>query len=277
MILEYTINDNKHSVEAADGQEFKFGKDEILSNASTDITSVENWYSEGHTSLPFLWNEQFEDLKKGITKTIKNIAEDVVGKPLDGFTLENYHKYVTSNEEHFKVVSKTRDLYSYSFGFPIKDMIPKFESLLGFKLTDRIPDTDLDEHIIVRINRPKSNDYNPPHKDMYEGYDNGKNFQFLNFWVPVAGVTDKSSLPIAPKSHRIPENKILRTIDGGKVGSNSYRVVLIKEWDGSSDLVRAKVDYTQVLMFSSHMIHGLAINEEEDVTRVALEFRLFKK
>jgi hypothetical protein len=30
-------------------------------------------------------------------------------------------------------------------------------------------------------------------------------------------------------------------------------------------------------MFSSHMIHGLAINEEEDVTRVALEFRLFKK
>lgn len=277
MILEYTINDNKHSVEAADGQEFKFGKDEILSNASTDITSVENWYSEGHTSLPFLWNEQFEDLKKGITKTIKNIAEDVVGKPLDGFTLENYHKYVTSNEKHFKVVSKTRDLYSYSFGFPIKDMIPKFESLLGFKLTDRIPDTDLDEHIIVRINRPKSNDYNPPHKDMYEGYDNGKNFQFLNFWVPVAGVTDKSSLPIAPKSHRIPENKILRTIDGGKVGSNSYRVVLIKEWDGSSDLVRAKVDYTQVLMFSSHMIHGLAINEEEDVTRVALEFRLFKK
>jgi|TARA_B100001094_G_scaffold277445_1_gene286298 hypothetical protein len=277
MILEYTINDNKHSVEATDGQEFKFGKDEILSNASTDITSVQNWYSEGHTSLPFLWNEQFEDLKKGITKTIKNIAEDIIGKPLDGFTLENYHKYVTSNEEHFKVVSKTRDLYSYSFGFPIKDMIPKFEALLGFKLTDRIPDTDIDEHIIVRINRPKSNDYNPPHKDMYEGYDNGKNFQFLNFWVPIAGVTDKTSLPIAPKSHRIPENKILRTIDGGKVGSNSYRVVLIKEWDGSSDLVRAKVDYSQVLMFSSHMIHGLAINEEEDVTRVALEFRLFKK
>jgi hypothetical protein len=277
MILEYTINDNKHSVEAIDGQEFKFGKDEILSNASTDITSVQNWYSEGHTSLPFLWNEQFEDLKKGITKTIKNIAEDIIGKPLDGFTLENYHKYVTSNEEHFKVVSKTRDLYSYSFGFPIKDMIPKFEALLGFKLTDRIPDTDIDEHIIVRINRPKSNDYNPPHKDMYEGYDNGKNFQFLNFWVPIAGVTDKTSLPIAPKSHRIPENKILRTIDGGKVGSNSYRVVLIKEWDGSSDLVRAKVDYSQVLMFSSHMIHGLAINEEEDVTRVALEFRLFKK
>ena len=220
MILEYTINDNKHSVEATDGQEFKFGKDEILSNASTDITSVQNWYSEGHTSLPFLWNEQFEDLKKGITKTIKNIAEDIIGKPLDGFTLENYHKYVTSNEEHFKVVSKTRDLYSYSFGFPIKDMIPKFEALLGFKLTDRIPDTDIDEHIIVRINRPKSNDYNPPHKDMYEGYDNGKNFQFLNFWVPIAGVTDKTSLPIAPKSHRIPENKILRTIDGGKVGSN---------------------------------------------------------
>lgn len=277
MILEYNINDNKRSVEATDGQHFQFGEDKVLSNEFSDITYTQDWYPEGYTSLPFLWNEEFLDLKEGITQTIKRISEDVVGKPLDGFTLENYHKYVTLNEQHFKVVSKTRDLYSSHFGFPIKDMIPKFEALLGFKLTDRITDTDLDEHIIVRINRPKSNDYNPPHKDMYEGYDNDKNFQFLNFWVPVAGVTDKSSLPISPKSHRISENKILRTIDGGKVGSNSYRVVLIKEWDGSSDLVRAKVDYGQVLMFSSHMIHGLAINEEEDVTRVALEFRLFKK
>jgi len=30
-------------------------------------------------------------------------------------------------------------------------------------------------------------------------------------------------------------------------------------------------------MFSGHLIHGLAINEETDKTRVALEFRLFKK
>lgn len=277
MILNYTINHKQHSVEAADGQNFRYGEDRILSNIFTDVTYHTKWYPNGHTSQRFLSSSEFLNLYLGIEDTIKKIAEEVVGKELEGFTLEQYHKFVTTNEEHFKVVSKTRDLFSDDFGFPIKDMIPKFESLLGFELTDRIPDTNEDEHIIVRINRPNSNDYNPPHKDMYEGYDNGKNYNFLNFWVPIAGVTDKSSLPIAPKSHKISENKILRTIDGGKVGTNSYRVVLIKEWDGSSDLVRAEVDYGEVLMFSSHMIHGLAINEEEDVTRVALEFRLFKK
>lgn len=277
MNLEYTINKNNVSVEAADGQDFRYGEDKILSNIFTDVTYHTDWYSNGHTSKQFLNSSEFINLQSGISNTIRRIAEDVVGRELDGFTLDQYHKYITTNEEHFKVVSKTRDLFSPDFGFPIKEMIPKFEKLLGFSLTDKIPDTNEEEHIIVRINRPQSNDYNPPHKDMYEGYDNGKNYQFLNFWVPIAGVTDKSSLPIAPKSHRIAEDKILRTIDGGKVGTNAYRVVLIKEWDGSSDLIRAEVDYGEVLMFSSHMIHGLAMNEEEDVTRVALEFRLFKK
>jgi ectoine hydroxylase-related dioxygenase (phytanoyl-CoA dioxygenase family) len=51
---------------------------------------------------------------------------------------------------------------------------------------------------------------------------------------------------------------------------------MIKEWGGSHTLERAVVKDGQVLFFSSHLIHGLAINEEEDLTRVALEFRLFK-
>jgi ectoine hydroxylase-related dioxygenase (phytanoyl-CoA dioxygenase family) len=37
------------------------------------------------------------------------------------------------------------------------------------------------------------------------------------------------------------------------------------------------IDYGEVLIFSSHLVHGLAINEESDTTRVALEFRLYKK
>lgn len=277
MKLNYTINNINHSVDVPDGQDFKFGKNILLSGNETDITFNQEWYEVGHTSKQFLDYDEFINLKNGITDTITKLISNELGVDTTNFTLENYHKYVTTNEDHFKIVSKTRDLFSDDFGFPIKEMIPKFESLLGFDITDRIPDTSEDEHIIVRINRPNSNDYNPPHKDMYEGYDNDKNYQFLNFWVPIAGVTNKSSLPIAPKSHLISEDKILRTIEGGKVGSNTYRVVLIQEWDGSSDLVRAEVKDGEVLMFSSHMIHGLAINEESDVTRVALEFRLFKK
>jgi hypothetical protein len=280
--LKYSISDLyntdvEYSVDAPDNQTFQYGDDIILSNEINDITFNQTWYDKGHTSSRFLDNTQFKELINGITNTITKLIRDELDVDTTGFTLETYHKYVRSNEEHFKIVSKTRDLFSSDFGFPIKKMIPKFESLLGFELTDEIPYSSENEHIIVRINRPQSNDYNPPHKDMYESYDKGKNFQFLNFWVPIAGVTNKSSLPISPKSHLISEKDILRTIDGGKVGVNEYRVCLIKEWDGGSKLKRADVVDGEVLMFSSHMIHGLAINDETNKTRVALEFRLFKK
>jgi len=277
MKLKYTINGLNHSVDASDNQIFKIGDDLVLSNEESDITFNQNWYGDGHTSSKFLNLSEYFELNEQITKTIASLIETELSIDTTGFKLEKYHKYVKTNEEHFKIVSKTRDLFSSDFGFPIKEMIPKFEKLLGFELTDKVPNKNEEEHIIVRINRPNSNDYNPPHKDMYESYDKGDNSQFLNFWVPIAGVTNKSSLPIAPKSHLISEANILRTIEGGEVGSNKYRVCLIKEWNDGSNLERAEVYFGQVLMFSSHMIHGLAINEESDVTRVALEFRLFKK
>jgi ectoine hydroxylase-related dioxygenase (phytanoyl-CoA dioxygenase family) len=132
-------------------------------------------------------------------------------------------------------------------------------------------------HIIVRINRPFSNDYNPPHKDIYEGIDNDSCVpSIINFWIPIAGVTKKSSLPLVPKSHLINENLILRTFEGGFIDGQKYRVRMIKSWNGETELQRSNVKYGEVLIFSSHLIHGLAVNNESNKTRVALEFRLFK-
>ena len=51
---------------------------------------------------------------------------------------------------------------------------------------------------------------------------------------------------------------------------------MIQSWAGDTSLTRSGVKYGEVLLFSSHLIHGLATNDEEDTTRVALEFRLFK-
>ena len=49
------------------------------------------------------------------------------------------------------------------------------------------------------------------------------------------------------------------------------------EWNGRRDLHRAHVKYGQLLTFSCHLIHGVAINDQDDETRVALEFRLFER
>jgi hypothetical protein len=259
--------------------EFKFGADQILSNQNTDVSFGQQWYENGYSEQDFLSSEEFESLKNGLIASIKNIIKrEIPSIDLTGFNLENYHNFVKTDAEHFKVVTKTRDLFSEDFNFPIEKYLPKLENLLNFNLTDIDPFKNIKVHIIVRINRPLSKDYNPPHKDIYEGVDNdGYIPQLINFWIPIAGVTEKSNLPLAPKSHTINENLIQRTFEGGLIEGNKYRVRMIKSWNGDNTLVRSKVKYGQVLIFSSHLIHGLATNEETDKTRVALEFRLFKK
>lgn len=277
MNLEYKIDGNVVGFEITDGQTYKLGDSKVLSNEQSDITYNQSWYPNGYTTSNFLSNSEFNFLKSEITKTIAEIISNELGIDTNGFTLEKYHKYITTNQAHFKIVSKTRDLYPWDFGFDIKELIPKFSDILKFKISDIDPYTNNRVHIILRINRPNSYDYNPPHKDMYEAYDRDGYFpQFVNFWVPIAGVTKKTSLPIVPKSHLISEDSVLRTTEGGIVNNNKYRVRFVKDW-GDNSLVRTNVDYSEVLIFSSHLIHGLAINEELDTTRVALEFRLFKR
>jgi len=277
MNLEYKIDGKVVGFRITDGQTYKLGDSKVLSNEKSDITYNQSWYPNGYTTSKFLSNSEFDFLKSEITKTIAEIVSNELDIDTDGFTLEKYHKYVTTNQAHFKIVSKTRDLYPWDFGFDIKELIPKFSDILKFKISDIDPHTNNRVHIILRINRPNSFDYNPPHKDMYEAYDRDGYFpQFVNFWVPIAGVTEKTSLPIVPKSHLISEDNILRTTEGGIVNDNKYRVRFVKDW-GDNSLFRTNVDYSEVLIFSSHLIHGLAINEELDTTRVALEFRLFKR
>lgn len=276
--VSFIIDNKNYDFTVPDSEHFSKGVDEILSNSDTDITFHQPWYEEGYTSVKFLNDEEYKKLYEGLNESIAQIISRELNADINEFALSRYHHFVTNDEDHFKVVSKTRDLFAEDFNFSIKQLIPRFENILGFGLTDINPATGKLMHIIVRINRPKSNDFNPPPKDIYEGVDN-QNYipQFVNLWIPIAGVTNKSVLPIAPKSHMIPESEILRTRQGGVVNGNTYRVRMIKEWAGQNTLIRPKVNYGEVLMFSSHLIHGLAVNDEVDITRVALEFRLFKK
>lgn len=276
--ITYQINGKEHSVSIKESPVFQYGKDEVLSSKETDITYNQDWYDEGFTEVDFLNDEEFKSLQDGLSTSISKIIAKELEIDTREFSLEGYHNFVKSNEDHFKIVSKTRDLFATDFNFPITKLYKRLSELVGFELTDINSHTNDKVHIIVRINRPGSNDFNPPHKDIYEGVDKKSIiFKFLNFWIPIAGVTNKSALPLAPESHRLNENEIVRTFDGGTMQGNKYRVRTIKSWARESKLMRSTVKYGQVLMFSGHLIHGLAVNEEIDKTRVALEFRLFKK
>ena len=276
--LSYTIDGKRYVVNIEDSPSFDCGKQECLSDRKSDVTYGQKWYKKGYKANSFINAHEFSDLLSGLTSSVEKIIKSELNIEVDNFKLENYHQLVTTDEDHIKVVSKTRDLFPSDFNFPIEEMIIKFEDILGFKLTDINPYNNKRLHIIVRINRPESNDFNPPHKDIYEAFDgSGYIPQFLNLWIPICGVNGFSSLPVAPESHLIPENEIIRTFEGGVVEGKKYRVRMIKEWAGSSKLIRADVKQGEVLFFSSHLIHGLAVNDQKDKTRVALEFRLFKK
>lgn len=274
----YLIGSDKISIKLGDECPLSFGEAKVLSNVDNDITFNQNWYEEDYKVIDLLTKEEFQSLKIGLSECVKNIVETELERKVSDLQLENYHLLIHNDLEHFKVVGRTRDLFEGDFYLDIESFKRKLGAILGYELTSIDPDTGEEMHVIIRINRPGSKDFNPPHKDVYEGVDNkGYIPKFVNFWIPIAGVNHNSSLPIVPGSHLIPESEILRTHVGADLGDRKYRVRAIKSWAGSNSLERANLEYGQVLVFSSHLIHGIAVNYESDITMVALEFRLYQK
>lgn len=276
--VSFHIDRKQHDFYVPDDQQYISGEKEILSTKQTDPTYDQPWYNDGWSVVDFLDVEQFCLLRNNISNTIERVIAEKLNRKIKNFTLEKYHHHVLSDKEHFQIVNTTRDLYEDHFNFPIMELKNRFEDELGFKLTNINPKNNNVYRIILRINRPFSIDFNPPHKDIYEGVDEEDYIpQFLNFWVPICGVTNRSSLPVAPGSHLFSEDKLIRTSTGGSILESTYRVRMVTSWNGDNSLTRINVNEKQALMFSSHLIHGLALNNQPDTTRVCLEFRLFKQ
>jgi hypothetical protein len=275
--FDILVDGEPFSVDIDGSPAFSVGKAERLSRRDTDITFDQDWYQDGYKVFPFQDAAEFSTLHRGVEEAVKNILVSE-GISADGFQLCKYHEFVTTDRDHLKIVGRTRDLFPQDFNFSVSDLTKKLALVLGFDLTDINPDTGKKIHIIVRINRPGSEDYNPPHKDIYEVWDRtGAIPLMVNFWIPICGVTERSSLPLAAGSHLLAEDEIVRTVEGGVVNGRRYRVRNIKSWGGKNEMTRVKVNQGEILVFSSHLIHGLAINGQQDQTRVALEFRLLKR
>ena len=273
--IQYFINQQTVSINLSKENQFSLSEDICISNIETDPTFSQTWYQEGYHEVQ-LWNEgEFKELKLNIQDAIKKLMEQELKISTSNFSLEKYHHFITNDEDHFKLVRQTRDLFEHDFHFFIKEIIPKLENKLNLKLSDKNPLTGENIHIIIRLNRPFSTDYNPPHKDIYEIVDAFNMCpRMINIWIPIAGVNKQSSLPIAPEPHLLKESVINRTKLGAHFNDQQFHVRLIKDWDGQNQLIRSKVKDGEALVFSSYLIHGLALNEQMDTTIVALEFRL---
>jgi hypothetical protein len=183
--------------------------------------------------------------------------------------LEAYHRH-TDEAGHAELIQRSRELRFAHLGLDAGAIIDLLEPVLGLRLSPIVPIVGSD-HVQLRINRPGSTDYNPPHRDgALPVWANS-----VNTWLPVAGVDARTSLCILPGSHRLAEDRCWQTRPGGAtIDGKPYRVPAIARLsDGPLRMIRAPVRFGEALIFSPFLIHGLALNETADVTRMALEFR----
>ena len=275
MFYEYNIDGNYLSIEVPDSTVVSFGEDKCLSKRFGDITSEQSWYDQGFNiiqSQPFF---DLENTKSSLTNVIYQYCyEEGIKVDKNKFSLENYHKYLNA-EQHLQIIKKTRELKPEDFAFDIDTFLTAARKYFKRDLTWTSPG-QYDPKIITRINMPQSDNFNPAHKDIYQVYDKTQTIPpMVNIWIPICGVGNGVGLPLAPGSHLINESKICRTKAGTFVNGSKYNVNCIKEWDSSNHLVTICPTESQMLVFSSFLIHGLARNSHHDITRVSLEFRMF--
>tara|TARA_Y100001968_G_C19419720_1_gene751065 strand:+ start:107 stop:958 length:852 start_codon:yes stop_codon:yes gene_type:complete len=281
MKLSYLINNQKVEVEAPQKTHFFRGDEICLSQRFQDLTSSVDWYSEGYKIIDFSKILDFHKIKECITySTKKTIEKQLPNLSLENFTLANYHKFI-SPSDHLIIDKSLKRLYPKDFGFDDKKIIELIEDILSKPLSYKQAGEGKPHWIIVRINMPKSTGlkgFNPVHKDIYESYDHfGTVPKMVNAWIPICGVNDKTGLPLVPGSHLLKESQIIRTKAGSTLEGQNYSVNCIKSWNNQCSMKLISPQKGSLILFSSHLIHGLGHNNNQNSTRVSLEFRLHLK
>ncbi len=277
MYLEYVIDNKIITLEAPDDTEFFSGKNICLSDVN-DVIKSTYWYKRGYVVKKFPNSISFKKIKKSITDSLRNIILDNYPRlDLNGFNLEKYHKFISS-EKHLKLDKFYKRLYPKDFGFNDESIVDFISGVVGRKLSYKDKFKDLSHWIIVRVNMPASSGtfgFNPAHKDIYEDYDE-RNYipKMVNTWIPICGVNSNTGLPLAIGSHLYKESELVRTKSGSFLQNQKYSVNSIRSWGGHNELKLISPKDGEILIFSSHLIHGLGINNNSDTTRVSLEFRL---
>ncbi len=265
--------DNKPFSFTVDGVFFTENED-VLFEKTGNIIENTDWYDAGYTVLDTFNNRDFNDLKNSIKKQVCiGLKKAGVSVDIKEFQLENYHEFAKETETHLKVIDYTRNLTNKDFNLDFSLLEKRYSKATKTDLSSEISEFGR-SHIQIRINRPGSADFNPPHRDSYLSYY--KNI--LNIWIPIVGCDLNSSLPIIPESHLIAEKDIVRTkAKGATINGNTYYVPCIsKTSKGILKMIRPNPSVGQSLIFTPYLIHGAAFNHNNN-TRIALELRFEKK
>ncbi|HEX7139369.1 MAG TPA: hypothetical protein VF219_16060 [Vicinamibacterales bacterium] len=253
--------------------EIIYGGPEILADIDDDLTKSTDFARAGYTVVPFLDAALRQDLRAGIESLIAGVVREAgvdEGRP---FTLEDYHSLGGSDPAIHAVVVR-----HIARGFPLETLPIDYRlverrigEVIGVRVTARNEAYGLDV-FNMRIVRPRSNDNNPLHRDVW--LDRLRNA--VNIYVPIAGSNELSSLSLVPGSHRWAEANIARTAVGARVNGSTYTVPAVVGGKQPIDVIRPNPAADEVLIFSPYLIHGGAVNFDEQHTRVSVEMRFWR-
>lgn len=250
-----------------------FGPPQVLLDGDDNLIAGRPWAGDGFTVAPFLMPDEFARLAEGIRLTLRRRIEGAgIPAPAD-FALERYHDVVTSDDAHAAVSAFGPWCHPVGdLGVPVETINQRVSEILGLRVSTTPPHTEFPEHFCYRVVRPRSRDNNPPHRDVW--LDRLRHA--VNIYVPFAGSTPRSSLPLVRGSHRWKESEIERTVEGATVNGMTFTVPSVVGAAYPLRLERPDPQLNQVMVFSPYLIHGGAFNQQPDRTRVSLEMRFWR-
>jgi hypothetical protein len=270
-LVEYWIDNERVSFEL-DGQT-EAGPPTVLLEADDNIVRDAGWDDVGYHVAPFLPEALLQKMRAGFTALIRGEME-AVGIPSDKhFCLEKYHQLV-NDEQHAAVIQRTRVGFErHQFPLSLEVVERRISEICGIPLTvDGAKYTG--RPFFLRIVRPrKAKDNNPPHRDVWLDHLRDG----VNIYAPIAGSNALSSLPVLPGSHKWSEDEIERSISGARIGGLNFTVPTVTSARLPLMMTRPNPGPAEVMVFSPYLIHGGAANLNDDVTRVSLEMRLWRR
>ena len=272
--MDMQINDEH--ITYARGVPGVVGDDRVLLSGDDNLIAGNAWEDDGYTVEAFLDDQDWTTLRAGIIERLRDLLRETgISTPAD-FDPEQYHRYIAGRDHlHLQIAKQV------TRGFPIESLpiahelvVNRISEICGvplrIKYGEEMPRQDV---FCLRVVRPRSNDNNPLHRDSW--IDHLRNA--VNIYGPIAGSNARSSLPMVPGSHRWKESEIERTEGGALINDVHYSVPSLVGSVRPVHAVRPDPAQNRVLVFSPYVIHGGASNLNEDVTRISLEMRFWRR
>lgn len=239
----------------------KFGHKEIINETS-------EWYSKGFTSLK-IPDLILNNIRKQTQKYLKDLILNDLNITIGNLEKE-YNFYYKKDVDHFRFIKKIGKLLN-----------PKDLGIDTLFLENKVAEIcNINSELTcknicdIRIFRPYnglSMDNNPLHRDTWlEPLNN-----CVNLYIPIAGNNKLSTLTVIPGSHLWEIDDTERTQNNAKLNGVQYGLPSISKINKKFKVKRPFLKKNNVLLFSSNLIHGGALNLNKDLTRISIEIRFW--